>query len=118
MPALRNGEEMLPIEKNREENQKRARLRLYKEHLGYLDPLFLKTFQETCEIPRINRWICQKVQQEFKLTLKGKADIEKWNQLLAERFYENPVEWVKEMMRREMYPSTEENMIALEEERQ
>ena len=96
---------MLPIEKNREETQKRTRIRLYKEHLGYLDSLFLEAFQQTCGVQRINRWIKEKVEQEFEMTLKNKEDIAKWTDILTERFYENPMEWVKEMMRREMYPS-------------
>lgn len=107
---------MLPIEKNRGGNQKRIRLRLYKEHLGYLDPLFLETFQKTCGVTFINRWVRQRVEQEFGLVLKGRADVAKWNQLLTDRFYENPVEWVKEMMRREMYHSHESNKTLAEED--
>lgn len=109
---------MLPIEKNRGDYPKRARVRLFKEQIGYLDPLFLKAFQETCEVPRMNRWIRQKVEQEFGLTLKGKADVARWTELLADRFYETPIEWVKEMMRREMYPSHETKTTQLDETRE
>lgn len=99
---------MLPSETNHGKEVKRIRLRLYKEHLGYINPLFLETFQETCQVKRLNTWIKQRAYQEFGLYIESRADIAVLNQILAERFYENPAEWVKEMMRREMYPSAQE----------
>ena len=79
--------------------KEQIKIRMFGEHLCYLNYDVVREFQGKYSIVNLNSWIKEESYKEFNLLLTTKDDLEDLRLILQEHYYENIADWLREKIR-------------------
>lgn len=83
-------------------DNKRMRIRLYGEHLGYISSNLYDSFLRACNILDYASWVKSKAYDDFDLYITNKESIEELKKYVVKNYYEDIADWLREKMRKEI----------------
>lgn len=83
-------------------DNKKIRIRLYGQHLGYVSSDLYDYFLKSCNILDYSSWVKRKTYEEFNFYIEGKESISKLKEIILENHYEDVADWLREKMREEI----------------
>lgn len=83
-------------------DNKKMRIRLYGEHLGYIGYSLYYSFLRICNIVDYSFWVKLKANEEFGVHLVSKESINELKELVVKNYYEDTADWLREKMREEI----------------
>ena len=92
-------------------DNKRIRIRLYGEHLGYISYDLYDSFLRICNIIDYSSWVKKISYDNFEIYIAGKESINELKNRVIANYYEDIADWLKEKMREEIrkYTNVEKN---------
>ncbi|PLS19539.1 hypothetical protein CVD28_03735 [Bacillus sp. M6-12] len=83
-------------------SSKKVKIKLFDTHFAWIYQSLLNRFDEVSGYVNRTEWIKEKVEEEFGLTLKEKADLLVLDDLVKEKYYIDKTDWLREKMRQEI----------------
>lgn len=83
-------------------DNRKIRIRLYGQHLGYINNNLYAYFLRNCNVLDYSSWIKKKTHAEFNLYIDSKESIDKLKEIVLRNHYEDVADWLREKMREDM----------------
>jgi hypothetical protein len=75
---------------------------LYGRHFAYIDSDFMESFLRFCKVSNFASWLRKQAKRDFDLEISDENSISQLDKLVAQHYYSDKTEWLREKMRLEM----------------
>lgn len=79
--------------------KEQIKIRMFGEHLCYLNYDVVREFQSEYSVVNLNSWIKEESYKDFGILLTNKDDLDELKEKLQEYYYENIADWLREKIR-------------------
>ena len=84
------------------ERNKKIRIRLYGQHLAYINSFLYYSFVQKCEVLDYSSWIKKMAKKEFDILITGEDSIEELKTKVINSYFEDIGDWLRQRMREKM----------------
>ena len=97
------------MERTKKTKEKMLKIRIQRVYLGSIEQDFVESFKKTCSIRNLTNWVKVMAAIKHGFLLDSTENVQAFVEYLEQYRYSNGVEWIKECMRKEMFPDFLEN---------
>ena len=84
------------------DRSKKIRIRLYGQHLAYINSFLYFSFVQKCEVLDYSSWIKKMAKNDFDILIVGEGSIDELKAKVLDNYFEDIGDWLRQRMREEM----------------